>query len=526
MNAASGRETLLRWLLAVACFGLLIFFFSPSWGAFRLWSRVPEMQGMIEVRRGASVLEQVNHPGAEISDPLHRAIQWRLLFPWIGHLLRLPAAGFFALSDLGCLAVLGYVVALLRREKLDGWECAWAVLAVGAASWFFTSTGWLGYFDAWLALGLLLLAFAQSRWALWLTCLWAPWVDERFVLAAPLTLLCRYLILAPATETPCTHSATTVRPAQDTGAALRPSNSPTTAPPSFSWIWDACVPVALLMAFVAIRLGVLASHSAAEATVSGYLKGRDFLNAPLRRILLGVWEGLRAGWIFVAVAIFLLRRRPVQAIALGGLTVVLALIGLATAQDYSRSMTLLLPTAVLGLVLAIRERKPAFSWILRAAAVAALLLPAHHVMNDQVNPIYYLYHELAVLKNPPPAAMPELYELRAIHKMERGEFAAAEADLSLAIKLAENPAAPSRQRGILEASQGRWPDALHDFNTAVEHDAENPDAWFMRAQAHFAVGETTAARSDLDRALALAPEGWSKRPDVSRFLTKLNQAGR
>lgn len=526
MNAASGRETLLRWLMALACFGLLIFFFSPSWGAFRLWSRVPEMQGMIEVRRGASVLQQVSHPGAEIYDPLHRAIQWRLLLPWIGHLLRLPTAGFFALADLGCLAVLGYVVALLRREKLREWECAWAVLAVGAASWFFTSTGWLGYFDAWLALGLLLLAFAQSRWAVWLACLWAPWVDERFVLAAPLALLCRYLILNSATETSRNQSATTAQPTRATNPASEPSSPPPPASVSFSWAWDCGVPATLLAAFVVVRLGLLAGHSAAEATVSGYLTGRDFLNAPLSRILLGLWEGLRAGWIFVVVAIFRLRRRPVQAIALGGLTVVLALIGLATAQDYSRSMTLLLPSAVLGLVLAIRERRPGFFWILRAAAVAALLLPAHHVMNDQVNPIYYLYHELAVLKNPPPAAMPELYELRAIHKMERGEFAAAEADLSLAIKLAENPAAPSRQRGILEASQGRWPDALRDFNTAVEHDAENPDAWFMRAQAHFAVGETTAARYDLDRALALAPEGWSKRPDVSRFLTKLNQTGR
>jgi hypothetical protein len=39
---------------------------------------------MIEVRRGASVLKQVAHPGAAISDPLHAAIPWRLLFPVAG----------------------------------------------------------------------------------------------------------------------------------------------------------------------------------------------------------------------------------------------------------------------------------------------------------------------------------------------------------------------------------------------------------------------------------------------------------
>ena len=38
--------------------------FSPSWAAFSLWSRVPEMSGLLEVRRGASVLAQVAHPGA------------------------------------------------------------------------------------------------------------------------------------------------------------------------------------------------------------------------------------------------------------------------------------------------------------------------------------------------------------------------------------------------------------------------------------------------------------------------------
>lgn len=527
MNSVRSRETLLRWSLALACFGGVIFFFSPSWGAFRLWSRVPEMQGMIEVRRGASVLEQVSHPGAEVSDPLHRAIQWRLLFPWIGHFLQLPPPLFFALADLGCLAGMGYLVTVLRRQKLGWAECASATIAVGSASWFFTSTGWLGYFDAWFALGLLVLAFGRSRWAVWLACLWAPWVDERFVLAAPLALVCRYLVFAHAPDSTRTRSSDTINPARGSPSPSQLSLASPSSSPSFSWGLEWGMPAALLAAFVGLRLGALAGHSAAGATVSGYLSGGDFLNAPWTRIFLGLWEGLRVGWIFVGVAVvLLLRRRPVHALALAGLTLALAVIGLATAQDYSRSMTMLLPSAVLGLLLAAQGRPREFSWMIRVGAGAALLLPAHHVMNDQVNPIYYLYHELAALRNPPAAAMPELYELRAIHKMERGEFAEAEADLALAIKLAENPAAPSRQRGILEASQGRWPDALRDFNTAVEHDSDNPEAWFMRAQAQFAVGSTTAARSDLDRALSLAPDGWSKRPDVTRFLTKLNQAGR
>ncbi|MSU50040.1 MAG: hypothetical protein EXS37_13300, partial [Opitutus sp.] len=142
-NAASNpsREIVHRWLLATASFALLMVFFSPSWGAFRLWSRVPDLGGMIETRRGASVLAQVEHPGAMVADPLHRAIQWRVLFPAIGHVLHLPPAPFFGLAHVGCLLVLAYLVRLLRVAGFAWTDTALASLTLGAASWFFTSTG-------------------------------------------------------------------------------------------------------------------------------------------------------------------------------------------------------------------------------------------------------------------------------------------------------------------------------------------------------------------------------------------------
>jgi len=481
------REILRRWLLAAGVFALLLVFFSPSWGAFRLWSRVPELSGMIETRRAVSVLAQVEHPGAPIVDELHRAIQWRLFFPVIGHALNLPPPLFLGLAHAGCLLVLGYLVSLLRRAHYGWTETAFASLALGAASWFFTSTGWLGYFDAWLALALLLTAFAEARWLGWLCCLLAPWIDERFVIAAPLALLCRWL-----------H-----RPAK------------------FDLKRDAAFPAALLAAFLFVRLGVLSSRSASGATVGGYLGTRNYLDAPLSRIALGVWEGLRAGWVFAGAAVMVLWPHRARSLALGGTMLALITLGLATAQDYSRTMTMLLPAAVLGLLLA---RGSAAGWLPRAlpiAAAIALVLPAHHVMNDRVNPIFNLQHELAVLNHPPAIAMPELYELRAIHAMERGEFAKADADLALAVKLSDNPASPAKQRGILAASQGRWADARTYFALMAEHDPKNPDAWFMCAQASHALGKPADARTEIDRALSLAPADWRTRPDVARFLAKL-----
>jgi hypothetical protein len=486
------RETLLRWLLALGVFALLIVFFSPSWGAFRLWARVTEMGGMLEVRRGVSVLEQIAHPGAPIADELHRAIQWRLFFPLVGRAFALPPPLFFSLAHLGTVLALAWIIALLRRAEFSRTDTALVAVALGAGSWFFTSTGWLGYFDAWLALALLLGAFAQRRWIAWTACLLAPWIDERFIAAAPLAWVCRWIF----------------------------------RPEKFDLAQDVITPAVLLGAFLLVRLGLLADRSAAGATAAGYFGGRAVLDAPAARIALGVWEGLRAGWVFVVAAVLALRPRPRPALALALTALLLVAAGLATAQDYSRSMTMLLPVAVLGALL---SRDLAARWrplALRLAAGAALVLPAHHVMNDRVNPIFNLRHELAALDSPPPAAMSELHELRAIHAMERADFATADAALALAIKLAANPASPARQRGVLAASQQRWADARTYFSLMAQHDAANPDAWLMCAQASLALGEPAVARTELDRALALAPAEWRTRPDVARFLAKLAAAPR
>jgi len=488
-DSSPPRELLRRWFLALGAFAALLFFFSPAWHAFGLWPRIPEMSFQIEVRRGAAVLAQVAQPGAALSDPLHAVIQWRLLFPLVGRLLHLPPPLLFALAHLGALLVLAWLVTLQRRASLPWRETALALLPLGAASWFFTSTGWLGYYDSWLALALLLVAFADGRWPGLLACAWAPWVDERFVLAAPLALLCRWL-----------HR-----------------------PDRFDLRRDLLPPGALLLAFTALRLGVLASSSAPGATVSGYLAGRDFLAAPVPRIALGVWEGLRGGWLLLLAGLVALARHRPRFHLLAGASAGVALlaVGLATAQDYSRSVTMLLPLAVLGLLHAAYASAPSLTRLLFFTAPAALVLPAHHVMNDRVDRIYYLYHELASQTEPPRAANPDFYELRALHAMGRSEFAAAEADLTLAIKLARNPATPAKQRGILAATQQRWIDAHRDFSLVVTHDPQNPDAWFMRAQAGHALGQIDAAHADFAHARSLAPADWTSRPDVVRFLFKL-----
>ena len=130
---------LFRWLLAMGGFALLLFCFSPAWGAFRIWARVPEMGGLLEVRRGGSVLWQIDHLGAEIPDKLHGAIQWRLLFPLIGRLLALPPWACFALADAGCVVVLAFIVTVLRRRELGFFETGLAA----TVDWYRGNLDWM-----------------------------------------------------------------------------------------------------------------------------------------------------------------------------------------------------------------------------------------------------------------------------------------------------------------------------------------------------------------------------------------------
>lgn len=497
METTPSRELLHRWLLALGCLVLLLLVFCPPLYAFLTWARVPEASFLLELRRGASVLYQMNNLGEPVPDALHAVIQWRLLFPLLGAFLGISAPLLFSLAHLGCLFVLVYLATLLRRSGYSWRDCALALITLGAGSWFFTSTGWLGYYDSWLVLALLFVGFSRSNWPVWAACLWAPWVDERFVIAFPLALLCRLALKEP----------------------LKHDESTRFCFPD--WKRELLPPVALVALFVVIRLLLL--PSAPKAGVSGYLASQKNLEAPIYLIFWGIWEGLRGAWLFALAAVVLLRRRKWDSLVLGLVAVGILLSSLVIAQDFSRSMSMLFPLALLGLLLAKRSQAPWLSRALLLSAPAVLLLPAHHIMSNRVSPIYYLQHEIFQLSNPPKLLQPELYELKGIHAMEQGNLVEAEAQLLLAIRLSKDPSSPSKHRGMLRAGSGRWAEALEDFSTMVQYRPSDPEGWFLRAQAHFALGDSTGARSDFRQALTKAPENWAQRPDVARFKLKLER---
>src|SRR5688572_14478137 len=160
-----GRATI--FLDAALILALLLIFFSPPWHVFAAWMRVPELAQMIEVRRAASFLQQLADPFAPITDPIHRALQWRLLIPLLGHWLHLPPAIVLAAPFAGAYATLALILGFARRNGVDRITSFAGAVLIGATGWFFASTGWLGYFDSWLAFALIIVSHTRRRLLVW-----------------------------------------------------------------------------------------------------------------------------------------------------------------------------------------------------------------------------------------------------------------------------------------------------------------------------------------------------------------------
>lgn len=387
---------------------LLVVCFAPSLVTIRAWTRVPEVFSQsVPVRRGIWVARQVADPFVEVDDPIHKIVRWRLLMPMVGHGLGLPPAVVLALAPVGCVVVLALVIGLGRARGYAWPECAMLAIVVGASAWFLTSTGWLGYYDSWLVLGLLMVAWVPSRWLLWLACLLTPWVDERFVLAVPLALLVRAIARSPAPS----------------AAGVRTLGT------------DIGVAVLLIGGYVALRFRL--AGQAGSQSLAEYWQAID-ANVPLWRFVFGGWEGLRAGWIPVLLApVVLLRRgRVLAAVGLAVGTALTTVVGLASANDLSRSVAPVLPVVPLGWELARTERWWTRWHLPPILAGMALLLPANLVISTFTVPGNQLWYEVRLLLDPPPPFSPDAYLQQAEISAKQGDLERAKAYATVGQRLA------------------------------------------------------------------------------------------
>jgi hypothetical protein len=473
----------------------LIFFFPDFW----LWRGaglpVPDLLACPDLHRAYFLIQQLAHPwshipGIETSNNI--VIEWRLLLPVLGHYLGMSPTLFFALAHVGCLATLILVAYILRKTVGRFPVVLSGALLAATCSWFFVSTSWLGYADSWLVFALVLASFADSPKTLFVTALLAPWVDERFILSLPLCLGIRVL--------------------------MAPESTPAT--------WQSLVPYALALVggvapYLCIRLG--AELMGIRHTTAGYFAKGFVHDVPAGRVLLGLWQGLRAGWI-MAAAFFALSLRKQRTswsfAATAGIFVSLA-VNMRAAGDLSRSASAAFPLLIGGIILAAQAWPKRVLWSMPLLGLANLFLPAEHVVADFVQPVYNLRTELVLARNPPHYANPYFYYAQCSAALRHDAYQDARFDLDVAIALAPDFAEAFATRGTVLILMGQPAIALPDLDRALSLDPTLLDAHLDRAVVRENLGDLPGARTDLEDLLRLAPADWPHRESVAEHLKNL-----
>ncbi len=324
-------------------------FFAP-----RLWLMQSYVPGSFQWDRTHTFLQQCEQPLRRDIEP---AMLWRLLPPLVAHALHLPGNTPLVLPWLGLFAATTYAAVLLRRRLDDTRFVFGGTLLFATTSAVLVPVGWLGMNDAWVWLGLLVVAFGRAPWAGPLACLLCPWVDERFIIGFPLAWL----------------------------VARLERHEPLVGRPLLSALW--------LLPYAAIRLAFGRLDAAASASTGTFLHLQMTQSLQLLPIVpLGWWMGLRAAWVVVAYALWDLPRTR------GALTVVILLgtLGLSVllASDLSRSSAIAVPLALAG-CLALARRHPGLApRLVLGLGVINLCIPAAHVVAQHIDPINPLPIEL------------------------------------------------------------------------------------------------------------------------------------
>jgi tetratricopeptide (TPR) repeat protein len=115
--------------------------------------------------------------------------------------------------------------------------------------------------------------------------------------------------------------------------------------------------------------------------------------------------------------------------------------------------------------------------------------------------------------------LPQVWQLRAFIRLDRGDRDGSLSDIGRAIELAPKDAPAWRFRGALRQAQGDTDGALADFTRAIELAPAVAESWGYRAAIHLQRGEREAALADYERYVELA--GDAALPEARATLEKL-----
>jgi len=461
-----------QWIAVAALLSFVvgISFFCPR---YVLWRglEIPQAQIHPEVNRATFRLQQIERPFAPSENLTHWPLRWRILLPLLAYYLHLPPKVFFALPFAGCFLVLGLIAHIVLRETESALLALLSSMLAATTSWFFVSTGWLGYFDAWYVLGLLCVAGIRSRMVLVGSCLLLPWVDERFIVAFPLAFAMRAAV--------------------------------------FNWMKNAeftrlfkegALAGCLIAPYVLFRLGLLVAGQDASST--GHLEYHFSMFAGHHReYIIGIWHGLRAGWVLVLVCMVLAYGRAGVSykIAATAIAATILLANHVVALDFSRSASVLMPCVLVGILLVARQRLQWAVGITFVALLVNLALPARHVVATFTIDINNVLRERERASKLPDTVNPIYYNHEGVALFNRDNYREAESHYNVAL------------------------DLLRAHPQSVDDPYLLADVYWNRAILFVRSEKWPQALSDLENALKSAPEGWQQRALAEQYLADINR---
>jgi len=327
--------------LALATVALAVLAYSPR---FENWNRGYPYSW--ETSRGAGFLMQSQHPFRTDVEP---AIRWRLLPPLLCYAVGLRGVPALVVPWAGVLALLASTAWMLLGRAVSRVTTVLGVLLLGTTSAVIISVGWLGMNDAWVWCGLTVIALARNHPA---RCGWAwlgPWIDERLLIGLPLAVLLHAKLAG-----------------FDTWRALLRRNR-----------------LVLCGAALYALTRVLALAFVSGDPSGGFVQWTVLhVHEWLPNAVPGWWEGLRAAWVLVGLALIIRphSRLPGLNAALTVQAVVTVAIMVLLAADLSRSAAIMVPAAVVAACQLERDRPSLAAGIVALLLVANLAMPAATVI--------------------------------------------------------------------------------------------------------------------------------------------------
>jgi hypothetical protein len=354
-----------QWLASLGA-SLLIIAVTLTFFAPHLWYMSEVRPDTYEWDRALGFLAQCANPWDGGVEP---ALRWRVLPPTVAYWLGLRGLTPLVIPWLGIIALLAFLHGALRGKGMSRSASLATLFLVAGSGGVLASMHWFGINDGWYLLGLAVVTLGSGWRSLIYPCLLCPWVDERFLIALPLALVCRSL-----------------------------------SSPSFPAAASASVLVSHLHRVIWPCTVALVPYAICRVTLSlldDDLSNREFVANVAREFVvwmpyapLAWWMGLRAAWLplFSGLRdVFTTCGRPAALLVLL-ISLLMLAASLVLAQDMSRTAILLLPGLLCGAISLARTRQG--ERILVGAALANLLLPAMHVVSTSAEPVLFLPLEL------------------------------------------------------------------------------------------------------------------------------------